>query len=150
MYSKMYFVFSRNIQFDIFIVSNIRILFTDVWPEIRSKKPSGLPTRHWPQTQSRESSGSRSNRINAGSFPLLPESSKTSEIPTLPLPLSSGSRSNRIDAGSFPLLPEPSKTSEIPTLPLPGRSNPDNSFGLYDFYPYNKNFSKTHMFVLKY
>lgn len=142
MYSKMYFVFSRNIQFDIFIVSNIRILFTDVWPEIRSKKPSGLPTRHWPQTQSRESSGSRSNRINAGSFPLLPESSKTSEIPTLPLPLSSGSRSNRIDAGPFPLLPEPSKTSEIPTLPLPGRSNPDNSFGLYDFYPYNKTFLK--------
>lgn len=109
MYSKMYFVFSRNIQFDIFIVSNIRILFTDVWSEIRSKKPSGLPTRHWPQTQSRESSGSHSNRINAGSFPLLPE---------------------------------PSKTSEIPTLPLPGRSNPDNSFGLYDFYPYNKTFLK--------
>lgn len=67
------------------------ILFTDIWP----------------QTQSRESSGLRSNRI---------------------------------DAGSFPLLPEPRTNSEIPTLPLPGRSNPDTSFGSYDFYSHSKTF----------
>lgn len=71
MYSKMYFVFSRSIQFDIFIVSNIRILFTDVWTEILSKKPSGLPIR--------------SAGINDGSLPRLP-SITSNGLPTFSFP----------------------------------------------------------------